>query len=169
MALPHVIVLLVAFQRLGELVYAERNRRRLMAEGGVEVGARHFPLFVLLHGLWLVAIAVMLDPDVPVAWPWLVVFILLQIARVWVLVTLGRYWTTRIITVPDRPLVAGGPYRLSRHPNYAIVILEIAVLPLVFGLWSVALVFSLLNALLIRHRIKVEDEALAERRGIGAA
>ena len=91
-------------------------------------------------------------------------FLALQAARVWVLATLGRYWTTRIITLPDAPLVRRGPYRFVRHPNYLIVAAEIAVLPLVFGAWQIALVFSILNLLLLSHRIRRENAALAGRR-----
>jgi len=82
----------------------------------------------------------------------------------WVIITLGPYWTTRVITLPGAPLVRKGPYRLMRHPNYAIVVAEIAVLPLTFGAWTIAIVFSVLNALLIAHRISLEDAGLAERR-----
>ena len=92
-------------------------------------------------------------------------FCLLQAARLWVLATLGRYWTTRIITIPDAPLVRSGPYRLVRHPNYVIVTAEIAVLPLAFGAWEIAVAFSILNAVLLAHRIRLEEATIAPRRG----
>ena len=93
------------------------------------------------------------------------VFAILQILRIWIVVTLGRFWTTRIVTVANAPLVRRGPYRWMRHPNYAVVVAEIAVLPLAFGLWEVALVFSIFNDLLLFHRIRVEEAALKPRRG----
>ncbi len=158
------IVVLVALQRVSELAYANHNQKRLLAEGGVEHGAGHYPLFVVLHSAWLVAIWVLADPARPIEPVFLGVFLALQGMRVWIVVTLGRFWTTRIISVPGIPLVQGGPYRLMRHPNYVVVILEIAVLPLVFGLWQLALVFSVLNVLLLAHRIKIEDAALKPRR-----
>lgn len=163
--LAYVILSAVAVQRIGELVLARRNTARLLASGGIEVGARHYPLFVLLHGSWLLALLFWVSKvDAPVSWPLIGVFVVLQLGRVWVLATLGPYWTTRIISIPDRPLITNGPYRLVRHPNYWIVVGEIAVLPLAFGSWPIAIVFSLLNAILLRHRIRVEDSALNERR-----
>ena len=89
---------------------------------------------------------------------------MLQVGRIWVLWHLGRYWTTRIITLPGAPLVAGGPYRFCRHPNYVVVVGEIATLPLALGQWPVALLFSLLNAAILIERIRVENAALATRR-----
>ena len=160
-----VIVGLVALQRLGELVYARRNSRRLLARGGVEVGAGHYPFLVLLHGAWLIALAVAVPRDAPVNVALLAVFLALQGGRLWVMKSLGRYWTTRIITVPGAPVVTSGPYRFLRHPNYWVVAGEIAVLPLVFGAWEIAALFSLANLALLRHRIRVEDQALAARRG----
>ncbi|MBX3498489.1 MAG: hypothetical protein KF889_03530 [Alphaproteobacteria bacterium] len=159
------IVGLVALQRLGELVYARRNTRALLAKGAVEVGRAHYPLFVLLHASWLLAIVAMLPPAPPIHWPALAALVALQALRLWVIATLGPYWTTRILTLPGAPLVRGGPYRFLRHPNYAVVVGEIAVLPLVFGLVGVAIVFSILNALLLWWRIRVEDQALESRRG----
>jgi methyltransferase len=158
-----LVVLLVALQRLAELVHARRNTKRLLAKGGIEHGARHYPLFVLLHGGWVIAVLLVADPKVPLNAPLLALFVALQLARLWVIASLGRYWTTRIITIPGAALVRRGPYRFLRHPNYAIVAAEIAVLPLIFGEWALALVFSALNLALLHHRIRVENAALAER------
>jgi methyltransferase len=166
LSLPQWIVLVVAVLRLAELIYAARNHKRLLAAGGREVGAGHYPLFVLLHGGWLVALFVLVPADAPIYLVPLALFVALLAGRAWVILTLGRYWTTRIVTVPGAPLVRAGPYRLVRHPNYVIVIGEVAILPLVFGAWQIALVFSLLNAALLRYRIRVEDAALAERRAL---
>jgi methyltransferase len=156
----HGIVLAVAVQRLAELALSRRNERRLRAMGGVESGAGHYPLLVLLHAAWLLAMALALPADSPADWRLIGLFAALQAARYWVVASLGVRWTTRIITVPGSPLVRRGPYRFLRHPNYAIVAAEIAVLPLAFGAWRLALVFSLLNALVLAHRIRVENAAL---------
>lgn len=161
-----VVVALVALQRLAELLYAARNTQRLRQRGAVEHGRYHYPLFVVLHGGWLVAILVAVPADAAIVWPALALFILLQLARLWIVVTLGPFWTTRIITLPDAPLIRRGPYRFLRHPNYLVVIGEIALLPLAFGVWRVALVFSLLNLALLGWRRRVEDAALAPRRGL---
>lgn len=162
--IAYVIIALVAVQRLSEVVIAQRNTRALLANGAVEVAPGHYPFFVLLHSGWLIAIVAMLPKPTPVYWMPLVGYIALQVLRTWTLATLGRYWTTRIITVPGAPLVRRGPYRLVRHPNYLVVTGEIALLPLVFGEWRVAIAFSVLNALLLAWRIRAEDAALATRR-----
>ena len=137
MTLTIAILALVTLQRLGELFLSNRNTRRLLARGAHEVA-----------------------PGRPVDGFWLAVFVLLQIARIWVIATLGERWTTRIIILPDAPLVARGPYRWVNHPNYLVVISEIAVLPLVWGLWPVALLFSALNAAVLSIRIREENRAL---------
>ncbi len=156
----------VLLQRLAELLLAQRNARRLLDEGGVEHGAEHYPYFVLLHASWLVALVLSVPPESGINLFWLALFILLQAGRVWVIASLGRFWTTRIITLPGAPLVRRGPYRYLRHPNYLIVAAEIAVLPLVFDKWLIAVLFSAINALLLRERIAAEDAALARRRRI---
>ena len=158
-----IIVGLIALQRLAELVLAQRNTKRLLAIGAHEVGASHYPLFILLHASWLAALLIAAPWQREPNWPLIGVFVILQVLRVWVIATLGPYWTTRIITLDDAPLVDGGPYRFVRHPNYWIVVGEIAVLPLAFGAWAIALVWTVLNAFLLRHRISVEEQALAVR------
>jgi len=160
----YAITALVICERLAELAIARRNTRRLLAEGAVEHGRGHYALFVLLHAAWLGAIAVTVPADRPVLWPLVGVYFLLILGRIWVIASLGRFWTTRVVTLPGAPLVRRGPYRFMRHPNYAIVVAEIAVLPLAFGAWQLALVFSLLNVLIIAYRIRVEEIALAPRR-----
>jgi methyltransferase len=158
-----VMLGLVIGQRLGELVIANRNTKRLIARGGREVGARHYPLFILLHAGWLASLAIFVPFD---RWPYMpliVLYLLLQLGRVWVITSLGPYWTTRIITIDDAPTVKRGPYRFIKHPNYLVVGMEIAVLPLAFQAWWIAGIFSVLNALLIGYRISVEERALAPR------
>lgn len=166
MTILYWILLFVVVQRLAELAWAARNTRRLLARGAVEIGRRHYPLFVMLHASWLVAIAVTVPADTEPSWLLLGIFALLQLLRVWVVTTLGPYWTTRIITLADAPLVSHGPFRIMRHPNYAVVVAEIAVLPLAFGAWQIALIWSIANALLLRHRIQVENAALQPRQQI---
>ena len=161
MTAHHVIVGLVWAQRLAELIHARRNTRRLLDDGAHEVGAGHYPLMVLLHGAWLAALAFAVPPDADVNVPLLGLFLVLQAGRIWVMASLGPRWTTRIIVKHGLPPVRGGPYRYLRHPNYWVVAGEIAVLPLVFGAWEIAAVFSLLNAGLLVHRIRVEEAALA--------
>lgn len=160
------VLTLVVLLRLAELAYAGRNTARLMAQGGIEHGRGHYPLIVALHAGWLAAMIGLIPPDTPSQAPWLALFAVLQGARAWVIASLGPYWTTRVITVPDAPLVRRGPYRYLRHPNYLIVAAEVAVLPLAFGAWQIALVFSGLNALILVWRIRTEQNALAPRTSI---
>jgi methyltransferase len=168
MLIAYVIIVLIAIQRLAEVVYADRNTRALLARGAVEIGRKHYPLIVLLHAAWLVAIVVFLPRPVIISWPLLVLFVAFQLLRVWVLVALGPYWTTRIISLEGAPLVTSGPFRYLRHPNYAVVVGEIAALPLVFGEAWVAIIFSVLNAAVLFWRIWVEEKALAPRRSPSA-
>lgn len=150
----------VAAQRLAEVLYALRNTQALRAAGGVEFGAAHYPYMVALHAAWLLGLW-LLGQDRPIRPAWLVVFILLQAGRLWVIATLASRWTTRVIVVPGAAPVARGPYRFIRHPNYLVVALEIAVVPLALGLPGVALVFSPVNAAILAIRIRVENRALA--------
>jgi methyltransferase len=155
-----VLLAYVAVQRLVELWWARQNERRLLAAGGIEYGGSHLVLIVVLHaawlaGMWLVAY------DHSLSALFLALFVVLQIGRFWVLAALGRRWTIRIVVVPGERLVARGPYRLIRHPNYVVVAAEIAVVPLALGLPIYALVFSILNAAVLAIRIPAEDSALA--------
>ena len=159
-----IILAAVALQRISELVLARRNTAALLARGATEAGAGHYPFIVAVHTLWLVALGIWVaQTSPPIAPQWLALYIVLQVLRAWVLVSLGPYWTTRVITLPDAPLVRRGPYRFLRHPNYAVVVGEIAVLPLVFGAWQIALVFSLLNAVVLAVRLRVENTVLNRR------
>ena len=154
---------LVVLQRLLELALASRNTLNLLQRGGREVGRNHYPMFILLHGSWLIAIALLTPMTTEPYWPLIWIFILLQMLRLWIIAMLGPYWTTRVITLDKAPLVRTGPFKYLRHPNYWVVSGEIAVLPLAFGQWEIAVVWSSLNALLLRHRIGVETQALAPR------
>jgi methyltransferase len=163
MMLSILVLALVTAQRLGELVIARRNTARLLAKGAVERGAAHYPLIVILHAAWLAGLW-LLAWNRPVIWLWLAVYVVLQGLRIWVLATLGARWTTRILVVPGETLVRKGPYRLLSHPNYAVVVGEIAVLPLVFGLVGYAIAFSVLNGLVLWVRIRAESAALEKSR-----
>ena len=164
MSLFHAVLGLVVLQRLAELALAARNTSRLRAAGAFELDARGYPAFVLLHGGWLVSLALLVPATAPPSWPLLAVYAVLQLGRVWILASLGRRWTTRIIVLPGAPLVRRGPYRFVRHPNYLIVAAEIVVLPLAFGAVAIAIVFSLANLALVARRIAIEERALAPRR-----
>lgn len=153
-------ILFLFAQRICEVFYSNGNTRRLKARGAVEYGAAHYPLLVLLHLFWLTAIAGFGWLQ-PLHLGWLSLFALLQLARLWVLITLGPRWTTRIIVL-NEPLIRQGPYRWLAHPNYAVVTAEIFVAPMALGLWRLAILASVLNLAVLMIRIKAENAALRQ-------
>jgi methyltransferase len=159
-SLAAIILGLVTLQRIGELAVSRYNTTRLKMRGAIEIGANHYPLLVSVHAAWLIALWIWgRDRDVNlVAFS---LFVALQGFRLWILATLGSRWTTRIIVLPGEPLVTSGPYRYFSHPNYAVVVAEIALLPLALYLPLLALIFSGLNAAVLMIRIRVEARALA--------
>jgi methyltransferase len=161
-----VLVALVGLERVAELVVSVRNAAWSRARGGVESGLGHYPFMVALHTGLLVGALVeawVRRPDVPpwLAWSMTVVVLASQALRWWCIATLGRRWNTRVIVVPGLAPVTDGPYRWLRHPNYVAVVVEGAALPVVHAAWITAAVFTVLNAFLLRVRIRVEDAALA--------
>ena len=159
------LVLLMAVERLAELVVAGRHQRWLVAQGAVEIGRGHYPWMVLQHVLFLISCLVEVwwlgRPFYPaLAATMGIVLVLSMLLRYWVIATLGRRWTTRIFCLPGEPVITSGPYRYLRHPNYLAVVGEILALPLIHTAWLTALVFSLTNGWLLRHRIRTEEDAL---------
>jgi methyltransferase len=160
----YVLLMFVGAQRIAELIVANRNTKRLLAEGAVEVGAGHYPFIVAVHTAWIATLVLwawLRPADVNFAW--LAVYIAIQPLRLWVMLSLGRYWTTRIIVPQNVPLVRKGPYKIIKHPNYVVVVLEIATLPLVIGAWPVAVVLSILNAAVLWVRISAENQSFVSR------
>lgn len=166
MSLLPIIVALIALMRVAEVVYSAHNARALKARGAIEIGAGHYPLIVTLHAAWLVALIMLVPWSTPANWLWLGVFVVLQGFRAWTIGSLGPYWTVRVYDLPSVPVVQRGPYRFVSHPNYLVVAGEIAALPLAFGAWRIALLFSILNAALLVWRIHVEERSLAARRAL---
>ncbi|MGZ5828691.1 MAG: isoprenylcysteine carboxyl methyltransferase family protein [Xanthobacteraceae bacterium] len=163
MTSAELILGLVTLQRAGELVLSRYNTHRLLARGAVEIAPRHYLLIVAVHAAWLISLWAF-GHDRPVNGVALLVYLVLQGFRFWVMRTLGSRWTTRIIVLPEQPLVSAGPYRFLSHPNYAVVAAEIAVLPLVLGLPLLAALFTVLNAAVLAIRIRSENRALAAAR-----
>jgi methyltransferase len=161
-----VLVAAVGLERLAELVVAQRNLAWSRQRGGVEFGASHYPVMVVLHtGLLVGCLAevfLLNRPFIPaLGWPMLAVVVAAQALRWWCITTLGRQWNTRVVVVPGAQRVTGGPYRLMSHPNYVAVVAEGIALPLVHSAWITAAVFTVLNAALLGTRISVENSALA--------
>jgi methyltransferase len=164
-----VLIAVVAAERLAEMVVAERNRAWSYARGGVEFGAGHYPVMVILHAALLVGCLV--EPIVlhrpflaALAWPMLAIVVAAQALRWWCIVTLDHQWNTRVVIIPGAARITGGPYRFISHPNYVAVIAEGVALPLVHTAWVTAVVFTMLNAALLTARINVENAALASLR-----
>ena len=157
------ILLLVTLQRISELVIAHRNTAALRARGAIEHGANHYPVMVLLHVSWLAGLW-WFGSNAIVIWPLMALYFLLQGFRIWILASIGRRWTTRILSVPGETLVARGPYRFMKHPNYALVLLEVPLLPLALGLAWFAVFYGVLNIAMLAWRISVEEAALKASR-----
>ena len=153
------LLVFVTLQRGAELVWGRSNERALRAKGAVEIGAAHYPAIVVLHAAWLICLWLR-GWDRPLVWPWVIAFFVLQAGRAWVLATLGRRWTTRVLVIPGETLVKRGPFRIVPHPNYTVVALEMPVLPLAFGLWGTAIAFGVLNLAMLAWRIRAEETAL---------
>jgi methyltransferase len=161
-----LLIAAVAGERVAELVVSNRNLAWSRTRGGIEFGAGHYPVMVVLHtGLLVGCLAEVIflhRPFLPsLGWPMLVIVVAAQALRWWCITTLGRQWNTRVVVVPGAPRVSGGPYRLIPHPNYVAVIAEGVALPLVHTAWITALVFTVLNAALLTTRITTENNALA--------
>ncbi len=161
-----VLIAVVALERLAELVVSKRNAAWSFERGGVETGQRHYVVMVVLHTGLLVGALLevwLLHPEFHPAlgYPMLALVVASQALRWWCIATLGRRWNTRVIVVPELPLVTGGPYRLTSHPNYVAVVVEGLALPLVYSAWITAVVFTACNAVLLAVRLRVENAALA--------
>jgi methyltransferase len=160
-----IAALLVLLQRGLEELHSARNTARLIAEGGREAGRDYYPVVAITHLAWIAALFLLIPSTAPVIWPLAALYLLLQVVRYWVIATLGRYWTHRIITLEEAPVVRRGPYRYLRHPNYVVTIAETFLLPLVFGEAAIAVIFGCVWSAVLYYKIILEDAALAERRG----
>lgn len=161
-----LLIAVVGCERLVELVLSTRNRRWALARGGVEVGQGHYPFMVAVHAAFLLSCG--LEPWLlqrswqPTMGGAMLVLVLLAMGlRYWAIATLGRRWNTRVVVLPGVPLVTAGPYKRFRHPNYVAVIVEIFALPLVHSAWLTAVLFTLLNLVVLRTRVAVEERALS--------
>ena len=150
------------FLRIGELILSRRNEKWLLQNGAIEYGKAHYPFIVILHILFIISLIAEYDIMRPVSYSlfFLVAYVLLILLKVWVISSLGKFWNTKIYRAPSFPLVKKGPYRYIKHPNYVIVIGEIAVIPLIFHLYYTAIIFTVLNLCMLSVRIKEENKVL---------
>jgi methyltransferase len=161
---PQLAALLLLLQRGLEELHSQRNTRRLLQQGAHEAGREFYPVVAATHLAWIAGLAFLVPPDTPIYLPPLIAFLALQPVRYWIIGTLGRYWTHRIITLPGAPIVIRGPYRFVRHPNYAVTLAETLLLPLAFGQPALGVIFTAVWAAVLNYKIRLEDEALAMRR-----
>ena len=161
---PQIAAILLLAQRGLEEIYSAKNTKDLLAEGAREVGAQYYPVVAATHLGWIASLFLLVSPNADINWPLLALYLLVQLARYWVIGSLGRYWTHRIITLENEPLVRRGPYKYIRHPNYVITLVETMLLPLAFGAWGLALIMTAIWAAVLHYKILLEDAALAKRR-----
>lgn len=158
-----IFILFLIFQRLAELYVSSKNEKWLLKNGAVEYGKEHYPYMVTMHTLFIISVIAeyIWRDDTIVSYPLIILFFVLIVIKAIVISTLGHYWNTKIYKVPGTRPVATGIYKYIKHPNYIIVICEIAIIPLAFGLYYTAIVFTILNAMMLTVRIKKENEVLA--------
>lgn len=169
LGLPQLAALLLLLQRGLEELYSRHNTRRLLGQGASEAGREFYPVVAVAHLGWIAALALMVPPQAPVYAPLVAAFLALQVARYWIIASLGGFWTHRILTLPGAPVVTHGPYRLLRHPNYGVTLAETLILPLAFGQVALALVFTAVWGAVLQYKIVLEDQALAPRRALAGA
>jgi methyltransferase len=162
---PQIAALLILIQRGAEEVYSARNTRALLAQGAREEGADYYPVVAVVHMSWIASLFFLIPPDAQTYWPLIGLFVLLQAARYWVIATLGPYWTHRIITLDEAPIVSSGPYRFCKHPNYAITVAETLLLPVAFSAVALAFIMTAIWVAVLSYKIRLEDAALAARQG----
>ena len=162
--LPQIIALLILVQRGLEEVHSARNTKALLARGAREEGASYYPVVAVAHLGWIASLFFLIPPGAQPIWPLIGLYVVLQVARYWVIATLGPYWTHRIITIDNAPVVSAGAYRFIKHPNYAITIAETLLLPLAFSAITLALIMTAIWVAVLRYKIRLEDAALALRK-----
>lgn len=165
---PQIAALLLLVQRGLEELYSARNTRALVALGAHEVGQAYYPVVAATHLAWIASLFFLIPADAPILWPLIVYYLVIQLVRYWVIFTLGRFWTHRIFTLPGAPVVARGPYRYLRHPNYAVTIVETFVLPLAFGALALAAIMTALWWTVLAYKMHLEDQEMDARRDVSA-
>ncbi|MEO6696185.1 MAG: isoprenylcysteine carboxylmethyltransferase family protein [Ignavibacteria bacterium] len=162
----YILISIVIIQRLIELVISKKNEKWLLSEGAIEYGKQHYKFIVMLHICFFISMIAEYNFEKKdgelntINYLFLVFFIVLQILRIWVLKSLGKFWNTKILRIPDIKLIETGPYKFLKHPNYTIVVLEIFIIPMIFNLYITAIIFTILNAVMLSVRIKSENQAL---------
>lgn len=155
------------FQRLSELWIARRNEKWLLSQGAVQYGQSHYPFMIVLHTLFILSLIVeyLAKGGTQVSWVFLILFLAILVFKYWTLSSLGKYWNTKIYRIPGVYPLKRGPYKFLKHPNYMEVACEIAFIPLIFHLYYTAIIFTVLNGIMLTIRIQVENKVWAHRNG----
>jgi methyltransferase len=161
---PQIVALIILLQRGLEELYSARNTRALIAQGAREIGRSYYPVVATTHLAWIAGLYFLIPADAGIYSALAAIYLALQVVRYWVIGTLGRYWTHRIFTLDSAPVVRRGPYRLFRHPNYAVTITETFLLPMVFGNFALGIIMGAVWSAVLSYKILLEDEGLSERR-----
>lgn len=160
---PQIAALLILIQRGAEEIYSARNTRALLARGAREEGSKYYAVVAVVHLSWIASLFFLIPSDAHVFWPLIWLYFILQGTRYWVIGTLGPYWTHRIITIDEAPIIDTGPYRFLKHPNYAIAVAETLLLPSAFSAVSLALIMTAIWSAVLKYKIQLENEALVAR------
>lgn len=163
-----MFALVLLAQRGLEELHSQRNTRRLLEQGAVEAGTSYYPVVAITHLGWIAALFLLVPAGAALSMPLLALFLLLQVARYWIILSLGHFWTHRIITLSTAPIVQTGPYRFVRHPNYVVTFLETILVPAIFEAWAVGLIFGTIWGVVLVYKIRLEDDALGQRRDLAA-
>lgn len=161
-----IFMFVIIIQRLLELLIAKRNEKWMKGQGALEFGRGHYQVMVMMHSLFFVVLLfekITFNRTVSPLWPFLlIIFVFAQLVRVWALTSLGRYWNTKILVLPNVEVIRKGPYRYIKHPNYLVVSIELLVIPLLFGAYFTVCLFTLMNVIMLSIRIPAEERALTE-------
>ncbi len=166
---PQIVAVIILIQRAAEEVYSTINTRRALKAGAHEAGRDYYPVVAVTHLAWIASIYFLIPSAAPVIWPAAVLYVLLQVARYWIISSLGPYWTHRIIVRDGEPIVRTGPYRYVRHPNYLVVIAETVVLPMAFAQYALGIIMGFIIGAVILYKQRLEEQTLAARRTAAAA
>jgi methyltransferase len=156
--------IVLILQRIGEEIYSQINTRRLLARGARHENREFYPIVAAVHVTWLAGFFLLIPPTAQPIWPLLILYILIQPVRYWIIATLGPYWTHGTVALDGAPMVTSGPYQYVRHPNYIVTVIELFLLPAAFGAWAMAVMYLCLWVPIVRYKIVLEDRANAARR-----
>src|SRR5450432_528927 len=159
------LLVVVGALRLVELRISRAHQRLLVARGAAKVSEPRFRWMVVLHTAVLVGAALevifLKRPFIPgLAASMFVIFLAANAVRWWVILTLGEHWNVQVMDSTELGVVATGPFRFVRHPNYAAVFIEMIALPLIHTAWITALAGAVAHMVVLKQRLATEERVL---------